>query len=70
MLLRFIFYVSLLTLIVASCKKENDQPSKRKVVIGYVGGFRGEVDEKNIDAKKLTHINYAFVDVQDSMDIY
>jgi chitinase len=67
MLLKFTFYLSLLTLLLASCKKENDQPPKRKVVIGYVGGFRGEVDEKAIDAKKLTHINYAFVDVKDSM---
>ncbi|MEX2233036.1 MAG: glycosyl hydrolase family 18 protein [Cyclobacteriaceae bacterium] len=28
------------------------------VVIGYVPGFRGEIDETTIDANKLTHINY------------
>jgi len=37
------------------------------VVIGYVPGFRGEIDEGTIDAAKLTHINYAFVNVKDSM---
>jgi chitinase len=36
------------------------------VIIGYVPGFRGEIDERTIDANKLTHINYAFVDVKDS----
>ena len=51
------------------CKSAQDQPQaeKKLVVIGYVPGFRGELDEKTIDANKLTHINYAFVDVKDSM---
>jgi chitinase len=38
-----------------------------KVVIGYVGGFRGII--KNVDqieVKKLTHINYAFVDIKNN----
>ncbi len=39
----------------------------KHVIIGYVPGFRGALDEKTIDANKLTHINYAFVDVKDSM---
>src|SRR6478752_7379538 len=34
------------------------------VIIGYVGGFRGETNTSIIDAQKLTHINYAFVNVQ------
>lgn len=37
------------------------------VVIGYVPGFRGIIDESTIDATMLTHINYAFVNVRDSM---
>lgn len=41
----------------------NLQPQK-KVVIGYVGGFRGLVNTDRISPEKLTHINYAFVDVQ------
>ena len=40
------------------------EPPKRHVVIGYVGGFRGEINTDLIDVSKLTHINYAFVDVQ------
>jgi chitinase len=37
-----------------------------KVVIGYVGGFRGLIKTELIDAKKLTHINYAFVDIKNN----
>ena len=36
----------------------------KKVVIGYVGGYGGEINHEVIDASKLTHINYAFVDVK------
>lgn len=38
----------------------------KPVVIGYVGGYRGLVNTAIIDVKKLTHINYAFVDVKDN----
>jgi len=37
---------------------------KKYVVIGYVGGYRGLVDTNLVNASKLTHINYAFVNVQ------
>ncbi|MFI5140518.1 MAG: glycosyl hydrolase family 18 protein, partial [Sphingobacteriales bacterium] len=37
-----------------------------KVIIGYVGGFRGLVKTELIDAGKLTHINYAFVDIKNN----
>ncbi len=37
---------------------------EKKVVIGYVGGFRGVVNTNIIEAEKLTHINYAFVDIR------
>jgi chitinase len=36
----------------------------KKVVIGYVGGYRGMVSASLIDAAKLSIINYAFVDVK------
>ena len=36
------------------------------VVIGYVAGFRGLINTAAIDVSKLTHINYAFVDVKDN----
>lgn len=38
----------------------------KPVVIGYVEGYNGRVTAANIDARKLTHINYAFVDVKDN----
>jgi len=61
----------LLLLIIAplSCseKPKESSSSDKKIIIGYVPGFRGVLDQLDIDANKLTHINYAFVDVQDSM---
>lgn len=67
------FYSFILVVVVFSgCQSQREQASTgpgsdRFVVIGYVPGFRGELDETTIDANKLTHINYAFVDVKDSM---
>jgi chitinase len=45
------------------------QKKKKYIVNGYVGGFRGLVKTEDIDAEKLTHINYAFVNVQDSLAV-
>lgn len=43
------------------------QATKHKyVVIGYVGGYRGIADLSGIKAEKLTHINYAFVNVRNN----
>jgi chitinase len=40
-------------------------PGKKPVVIAYVGGFRGLVpNPASIMVEKLTHINYAFVDIK------
>lgn len=39
---------------------------KKHVVIGYVGGYRGLIDTSMVNAKKLTHINYAFVNVKNN----
>jgi len=44
----------------------NAQENKKFIVNGYVGGYRGQVNVTDIDAKKLSHINYAFVNVKDS----
>ena len=41
-------------------------PPSAKVVIGYVGGFRGLANIDRVDAAKLTHINYAFVNVKNN----
>ncbi len=43
--------------------------SRKYVVTGYIGGFRGLVATEGINAEKLTHIIYAFVDVHDSVAV-
>ena len=40
--------------------------NKKPVVIAYVGGFRGLVNTDSINVWRLSHINYAFVDVKDN----
>ncbi len=42
------------------------KPKPKPIVLAYVGGFRGLVDTDNIAVEKLTHINYAFVDVKNN----
>ena len=59
--LSFLFFLISLT----GMKNLNPKP----VIIGYVGGYRGLVNVENIDAKTLTHINYAFVNVKDSLAV-
>ena len=52
---------------VISCTKAEEKAERTKikpVVIGYVGGFHGLLDTDKIEVSKLTHINYAFVDVK------
>lgn len=59
----------LLIISLASCEEKPKAPPspQKKIIVGYVPGFRGSLDGLSIDANKLTHINYAFVDVKDSM---
>lgn len=40
--------------------------AQQKVIIGYVGGYRGLANTDAIDAKKLSIINYAFVDIKNN----
>ncbi|GAB2565432.1 glycoside hydrolase family 18 protein [Spirosoma areae] len=56
----------LLILSIATLLSPGFKPvSKAKpIVLAYVGGFRGLVNTDNIAAEKLTHINYAFVDIK------
>jgi len=62
-------YLLLLFIAPISCteKPREDTAPDKKIIVGYVPGFRGVLDELSIDANKLTHINYAFVNVRDSM---
>ena len=50
-----------------SCVSSSEQPveanSEKPVIVAYVGGFRGNLTE-NVNPMKLSHINYAFVDVE------
>lgn len=58
-------------LIFFSCQQEKDLSiveQNEKVIIAYVPGFRGELDIE-IDPYKITHLNYAFVNVQDSIAV-
>lgn len=63
-----LFLVISLTL---PCNSLAQSSKKKKYVInGYVGGYRGTpVNVNDIDANKLTHINYAFVNCIDSMAV-
>jgi chitinase len=52
-----------------SCATPSEQTTQsqeeKPVIVAYVGGFRGNrMGIESMDPKKLTHINYAFVDVQ------
>jgi chitinase len=38
----------------------------KPVIIAYVGGYRGLVATDSIDVWKVSHINYAFVDIKDN----
>src|ERR1700745_508275 len=38
----------------------------KPVIIGYVGGYRGLIRTDSIDVWRLSHINYAFIDVKDN----
>ena len=58
-----LFFAGLLFLSLISIGQQKSKP----VVIGYVGGYRGLVHTDSIEADKLTHINYAFVDMKDSL---
>jgi len=63
-LVRTLSAVALLCAITFMAMRPEQLP--KKVVIGYVGGYKGLADLSNIQAKKLTHINYAFVNVKDN----
>src|SRR6476619_1965310 len=42
------------------------KPKAKPVIIAYVGGFRGLIDPDSIDVWRLSHINYAFIDIKDN----
>jgi len=67
---RSLLLLSFATLICFSCQTESKITADARVsklIIGYVPGFRGAIDPATIAAEKVSILNYAFVDVKDSM---
>jgi chitinase len=66
---RFLLKTITLALFIAglsSCSENKTEPAEKSpVIIAYVGGYRGEVDASRISPEKITHINYAFVNLID-----
>lgn len=57
------FLFCVLTIIVPSLfLKSKTKP----VIIGYVGGFRGLIATDSIDVWRVSHLNYAFIDIKDN----
>src|SRR5215467_10978805 len=64
---KLFFPVSLCMIFFLGTYSSTAQKKTKPVIIGYVGGFRGNIIEpSSIDAKALSHINYAFVDIKDN----
>jgi chitinase len=60
-IISFLFYIEALAIAPPSKK-----PKAKPVIIGYVGGFRGLIATDSLDVWRLSHINYAFVDIKDN----
>lgn len=61
---RLFYLLSFLTVAAGLQAGSKPEPKTKPIVLAYVGGFRGLVNTDNMAAEKLTHINYAFVDVR------
>lgn len=56
-----------IALLFVSVQPSLAQKKPKPVIIGYVGGYNGNIVETSkIEAQRLSHINYAFVDVKDN----
>ncbi|WP_255496075.1 glycoside hydrolase family 18 protein [Mucilaginibacter sp. FT3.2] len=56
----------LLTLMLPAFVLKAQVKKHKYVVIGYVGGYKGLTDMSMVNPEKLTHINYAFVNVHNN----
>ena len=59
-----VFGLTTILLLVNNAFSQSNPVKSKPVIIGYVAGFRGLIDTDKIAAQKLTHINYAFVNVK------
>ena len=63
---KIILYCLWAAVCIIGCRSgEKNAESPRPAVIAYVGGYRGLVDVEAISSEKITHINYAFVNLVD-----
>ena len=62
----FVAAVILLYAFTPTLKQPTLAGIKKQVIIGYVGGYRGLIHTDSIDVDRLTHINYAFVDIKNN----
>ncbi len=62
----FILITTLLIIISCFFTGTKSFSQKEKVIIAYAGGFRGLMNMDSIHAEKLTHLNYAFIDIKDN----
>ena len=65
-----ILFALVIIFTITLCKAEAQSPRESHInqensykVVGYVAGWRNDWSSDNIDAAKLTHINYAFADI-------
>ena len=58
--------LSLITLASITALLSFTTNKNKPVIIAYVGGFRGLIHTDSIDIWRLSHINYAFVDIKDN----
>lgn len=64
---KLFFPIILCTIFILVCTHSSIAQKTKPVIIGYVGGFRANIIEpSSIDARGLSHINYAFVDIKDN----
>ncbi|MCK7530930.1 MAG: hypothetical protein MZV63_07715 [Marinilabiliales bacterium] len=61
------YVLSGMLLLLASCG--NNPLDREYMVVGYVAGFRS-YDFSQIDATRLTHINYAFANIIDGQVMF
>jgi chitinase len=58
------YFLLLLAICITTLSFGQASKTRKHVIIGYVGGYRGLYDSTMVNPSKLTHINYAFVDVR------
>ena len=68
--LKLLSYTAMLLIILCAAVSSLQAQKKKNYVVGYVGAFGRAINVDHIDAKKLTHINYAFVFCIDSMAVF